>query len=385
MPKQARAKKRPDGLYQTSITTGRKPDGSPIRKTIYAKTIRELENKAAEFRRQLAHGLLSSSEKMTFGELSSLWIENYKPTISSNSLKMYRGYLNNHLNPPLMQIKLRELKPHHLQTIINELAAAGYAEKNLKEIRMTAVQILNVAIENDVLMRNVFSRVSVPSIGKESRRALTDEETALIGRTWQGHRMGVPTLLMRYCGLRRGELLALTWADIDMKAKTVSINKAVSFDNNRPSVKTPKTKAGIRMIPIPDAILPALNIASKARGDSIMVCPSIKGGDLMSLVAFQRAWQSYQHYLNLQAGGKDASRSRPKIQVIDNITPHMLRHTYATMLYTAGVDVKSAQKYLGHANLEVTLKIYTHLSNEKEQQSISALNNFIKLDAVKMQ
>lgn len=104
----------------------------------------------------------------------------------------------------------------------------------------------------------------------------------------------------------------------------------------------------------------------------------------MTQIAFKRAWESYLHYLNLQAGGCDKKRGKndatgkptfiPAVRAIDNITPHMLRHTYATMLYDAGVDVKSAQRFLGHADLQTTLKIYTHLSEQKEQQSVAALN-----------
>lgn len=81
-----------------------------------------------------------------------------------------------------------------------------------------------------------------------------------------------------------------------------------------------------------------------------------------------------------------------QLRVIDNITPHMFRHTYATILYNAGVDVKSAQRFLGHADINMTLKIYTHLSQQKEQEAIAALNSHLSQnesgknpDAVKMQ
>ncbi len=83
------------------------------------------------------------------------------------------------------------------------------------------------------------------------------------------------------------------------------------------------------------------------------------------------------NYLNIEAGGHVASRSRPKLSVIDNITPHIFRHTYATILYNAGVDVKSAQRFMGHADINVTFKIYTHLSAQKEQEAIDSLNKHL--------
>ena len=94
----------------------------------------------------------------------------------------------------------------------------------------------------------------------------------------------------------------------------------------------------------------------------------------MTHVAYVSSWNSYMHFLNIKAGGRDASRSNPKVQALEPFTAHQLRHTYATMLYDAGVDVKSAQKFLGHSDIQVTLKIYTHLSEGKEQAAVDAIN-----------
>ena len=91
--------------------------------------------------------------------------------------------------------------------------------------------------------------------------------------------------------------------------------------------------------------------------------------------SFMRSWEAFCNYLNVCAGGRNgAGPYLPHIQVLDRITAHMLRHTYATMLFDADVDVKSAQKFLGHADIEVTLKIYTHLTKFKEEKAIAALN-----------
>ena len=82
-------------------------------------------------------------------------------------------------------------------------------------------------------------------------------------------------------------------------------------------------------------------------------------------------------FLNLKAGGRYATRSQPKIVAIDHFTPHQLRHTYATLLYNAGVDAKSAQEMLGHASVQTTLEIYTHLSKEKKTSAISSFNAYL--------
>jgi integrase len=375
MPKRARLNKRPDGFYQRSITVGRRPDGKPQRKTIYAKTLKELDAKAAEYERQLRHGTLSSDEKMTFGELAIVWLRDYKPGISITTRAMYKTALDYYLLPDLAVYKLKDLKPHHLQSIINRMAEKGKAESTIKKVKLTATQILQIAMDNDIVYRNVFTKATVPDIPAAKRRTLTDMEIRLIVDTYTEHRLGISALLLLYCGLRRGELIALTWNDIDIKRKSVIVNKAAIFDNNKTLLQSPKTEAGIRDIPLPDNILDAVKAAKKATR-TVMVCPAADG-QLMSLSAFQKAWKSYMHYLNIKAGGLDASRSRPKLTVIDNLTPHMFRHTYATILYNAGVDVKSAQRFLGHADINVTLKIYTHLSAQKEQDAIACLNRHL--------
>ena len=135
MPRQAKAKKRPDGFYQRSITVGRKPDGKLKRKTIYAKTIKELEQKAAEYERQLGHGTLSTNKKMTFGELAALWLNECKPQIGATTRAMYKGILETHLLPELSAYKLKDLKTHHLQAIINRLAESGKSESTMKKVK----------------------------------------------------------------------------------------------------------------------------------------------------------------------------------------------------------------------------------------------------------
>ncbi|MBR0205169.1 MAG: site-specific integrase [Clostridia bacterium] len=228
----------------------------------------------------------------------------------------------------------------------------------------------------EVNYRNVFEKIKAPHVEAEERQPITEEQRELILNTWEGHRMGVPALIMLYCGLRRGEMLALLWSDIDFKAKTLSVSKSADMPTNATTVKKPKTKAGTRIVPIPDAILPALQ---KARREAISmyVCPAVNTGDIMSAQAYSEAWKSYMHYLNIEAGGRDRSRSNPKVVAMESFTAHQLRHSYATMLYDADVDVKTAQKLLGHADFSVTMKIYTHLSAEKETAGIEKLNEHL--------
>ena len=372
----ARLKKRNDGLYQRYVTIGRKSNGKMQRKAIYARTQKELENKVSEYKEKLANGMLPIYEKATFGEFAEMLCKDYKPTISDGVRKQYVSIVNNHL-AELKPIRLTELRNAHLQTIINRMAMNGFSTKLMSHVKQVASQVLRLAQDNDILVRNVFERVKVPSIEPKKRLPLSEEQIQLVKETFQGHRMGVPVMIMLYAGLRRGELLALQWSDIDFQKRVIRVSKSIAFEaKNQARVKKPKTAAGTRSVPIIDPLYEILSNARKGT-KSIMVCPSAKG-TMMTDTAWKTSWDSYMHYLNIQAGGRDKSRSNPKVIEIETFTPHQLRHTFITMCHEAGVDVKVTQEIAGHADIHTTLMVYTHLTNAKREEGIRTLNAHLK-------
>ncbi len=358
------------GLYQKNLVLGKKPDGSYIRKVVYAKTKKELERKVTEITQQIQSGIAVWENSISFAELADIWMNQYNPTATQRWTHNYNGILKNHLIPALGQLKIRDLRQIHLQTIISKLAKQGYASHTMKQIKQTAVRIMKVAVESDLIMRNPFTGVVVPFKEPTARQPLSEEQIALVRDNWRGHRFGHVAMIMLYAGLRRGECLALTWEDIDLDKRVIRVNKSLEYFQNHNRIKAPKTKSGIREVPIPDILMAVLIEIKKPHG---CVCTSVKGVQ-MTESAYQRAWDSYMSYLNECAGGKMGSGKKQPVWVMEIFTAHQLRHTYASMLFDAGVDVKSAQKFLGHTDIEVTLSVYTHLSKFKEDAAIDALN-----------
>lgn len=365
--------KRADGRYQSSITIGRNPNGSPKRKYFYGDTIKELRTKISLFEEELRSGSLSGEDTL-FEKAAEVWKQDYKYATNEKAGKRYERVIALHLSP-LAKCKLKELLPLNLQSIINSMAQEAYSQKTLKEVKQTAVQILDMAADNGLIRRNVFKNVKIPKIAPKQRLPISNQMRELIESTWEKHRMGIPVLILLYCGLRKGELLALLWQDIDLKNKYIDVNKTVTYISNQPQIKPPKTEGSIRRVPIPDILLSILSKNAGKPADP--VCPA-SAGKIMSEIAFRRAWESYQHFLNIEAGGHDATRSQSKLTVVEPFTAHQLRHTYATILYDAGVDVLAAQRFLGHADVETTLSIYTHLTEERQALSLDALNSSLK-------
>ena len=169
--------------------------------------------------------------------------------------------------------------------------------------------------------------------------------------------MQLPALVMLYCGLRRGEVLALTADDIHGDELTVS--KAVTFSGNKPVTGSTKTAAGNRRVPVPSILRPFLADLSG---------PVAKGatGRPMTEQAYQRGWESYQHALSAAAGHPVSIRA------------HDLRHSYCTMLRDAGVDMHQAIIWMGHADEKMILRIYDHPGHARETEAKNRLNSLIQ-------
>jgi len=349
--------KRADGRYSTHVTIGTKSDGKPQRKTVYAKTIRELEENAAELRRQVGTGTVVSGGTITIGEWSDLWLNTYKNGVSYNTRRMYNFIVENYIKLPIGGMRLKDIKTIHLQCIINENQDKA---ETMKQFRLTVNQVFEQAIMNDMVVKNPAKGIRLPAIQKDTaKRALTEAESEKIRNAQLDTKTKCFVLLLMYTGLRKGEALALTKSDIDRNANTITINKSVIFKVNQSEIKdAPKTAAGNRSIPILSPLRGTLyGYIDTLDTEVLFATPS---GTTLSDTAYRRMWAKFEEAI----GTKE-------------ITAHIFRHNFATTLYYAGVDVKTAQAILGHKTIQVTMGIYTHLDTKQRNESIEKLETHV--------
>lgn len=378
--------KRSDGRYQKSVYIGKDENGKRLYKTVYGKTQKEIEKKAAELRSQLDKGLDLFSQRDTFALWTKKYLKSKEATVGARTLQGVKSSLK-HLSP-IYNLELAKIKPQHIEDILYDLAGGDkpLSKKTLTDIRNNAFGVFRLAIKNRVIDFNPASVVDVPrGAAREKREALTDEQVKWIHET--EHNAKTAAMIMLYAGLRRGELIALTWTDVDLKQGTIRINKAAEFINNKPHIKPmTKTKAGMRLISIPRILVDYLKAVERK---STVVCTI--DGELMTEGAWRRMWESYMNLLNERYGNFGIDRSTLKKNGerksrfapgglptrIDTFTPHQLRHTYASMLYKAGVDVLTAKDQLGHSDIKTTLNIYTHLDSIYKLHSMSKLDDYL--------
>lgn len=362
--------KRSDGRYQANICIGTDPDtGKRIFKTIYARTINELENEKADIKDKLNKGIYADDKGITVGTWAKKWFETEKATCGIRTKEMYELMVFNHIIPELGNIKLRDLKKSDIQIMINKKAEYF---RTCEQLRMTTRQMLDGAIEDGLIYKNVGLKINLPPKYKEEKRPLTDTEKAAIKKTDFTIKEKVFIFIILYCGLRRGEVLALSRNDIDFKKNEISIRNAVTFDHGKAVLKPyPKSFAGIRTVPVPEALKEILEPYIKQLSGLYLFEMERKEG-LMSKSSYDKFWGKIFDKINASAGGnKD-------LEVIIGLSAHVFRHNYATMLYYNDIDVKDAQRLLGHSSIKLTLDIYTHLDKNKSSagEKLSKISAF---------
>lgn len=388
----AKIKQRADGRYMISVYLGKDSSGKELRKAVYGKTQKEAKEKAEQIRVMHGKGLDVAAQRDSFAHWCELWLSG--KSCGAGQMASYKACAAK-LLPEIGETEIARIRTADIQRIINELNAgeAPLAKSTLSRIRMTARQIFQLAIDNRVMDYNPADAVKIPKTAAppKERTALTDEQIRWVNE--YTHPAQPAAKIMMYCGLRRGELLALRWSDVDLKNNTISVNKAVEMINGKPQVKdSPKSDAGFRTVPIPDALNEYLVQYKKSRTGSDRL-PEINGlvfpndsGQMVTSKQWERLWDSYMLELNLAYGDFGCSMQQPKSKydprgvpmVIETFTAHQLRHTYATLLYEAGVDVLTAQRLLGHAKPQTTLDIYTHLREKEADTQIAKFNEYLK-------
>lgn len=381
---------RSDGRIAVQVYLGRDDDGKRMYKTVYGATQKEADEKALQIKLSMRKGIDVTAERDTFEDWAARWLKIKQTEIGSGQYNAYKPAVDS-LNRAFGKAEICKLRTVDFQNyLIDQAACNEYTGKpsstqTLRVRRIAAESVLQLAIDNRVLDYNPVSATKLPK-GKPAlqRRALTDIEQQWIVNT--PHNMQTSAMIMMYAGLRRGELVALTWNDIDLDAGVIHINKAAECVKGRFIVKpSTKTEKGMRDVKMPDRLITYLK--SQPRKNVLVSVSSRNTFHTES--SWDRAWDTYLLDLNEKYGDftfhrkKNGEPFKSKFDpegmpfVISRFTPHWLRHTYATLLYLAGVDVLTAMRQLGHSDIKTTLGIYTHLDEIYKNKAVEKLNEYL--------
>ena len=327
------------------------------------------------------------NEFSTFGDWAERWFKYKSINLSLDYRKAIHSevdYLVNFLG----EMPVCKIRPMDVQAVIAELAINNphtqkpSSKRTLRGVKNTAKSIFDyVCFNSEYYNKNPVSRVVLPANApKMERRALSNKEIEWVIKTH--HRGQIAALIMTFCGLRSGEIIPLEWDDVDLEHSILHVTKSVKKKSaNMYAVKHGTKNGKTRSVPIPEILISILRF-EKEKAESPYICCQCDGS-LHTPTSWSKIWKSYNNKIShLYASYQQAKRSINDPtgikKRVERITPHMFRHTYATLLYTSGVDPLSAQRLLGHSDISTTLAIYTHLEEERYEISVEDFCKFIR-------
>ena len=383
---------------------------------------RDLQQFARKFEEEVKSGIAQDGRRITFKAFSERWLSEYAATnLQPGTVTKYTQELESKINPAIGHYKLSDLKPGILNSFFAGLARegarkdgkpGGYSKASIAKTRNVVSAILRTATEWELIDRNPCEKVKL-SAGVETAEQIkffTPEQAktflsyieAPYSLKISGHQRvddtGVPYTvgdyeihkelpeqirvlfqLAIYTGLRKGEILALEFSDVDSNADTISITKAATVVNGEQVCKQPKTKMSARTITIPHELTQRILALKRSREQfSSAVGDFWRGGDWIFVQDNGQMMNYSTPYQALQDVLRRYNADKPPEEQLPMIPFHGLRHTAATLLIAAGVDVRTISARLGHALTSTTLNIYIHALKESDHKAASAISRLLE-------
>jgi integrase len=304
----------------------------------------------------------------TIGKYLTAWL-NSALTQSPKTLERYRQLARLQIIPHLGEIKLQKLRPEHLEQWHAALLATDLSARTVSHAHKVLGAALKQAVENGTLARNVAAIRKPPSVEQQEIEILNPDQIKTVLDGLAGHALHPIASLALATGMRRGELLAVQWSDVDLDRAVLRVERSVEETRSGLRVKPPKTKRGRRNIGLPPEAVAMLREHRKAQtelrlklgqgGQPVLVFSDTEG-KMLSPNGVSRSWRQTCE-----------ARKLPRVPF------HALRHTHASTLLRAGVDVLTVSRRLGHSSPSMTLDVYGHLIEGADAAAAKAIEGVL--------
>lgn len=320
--------------YRTTFTHNDK------RYTVRADTLEDLYVKKAKKKESLEKTVIIYDERTTVDQWAEIVFDTYKRKTQGLSDTKNRYY--KYISPVIGYKQLINVRDVECQNILNN--CAGMSFSHLNKLKQEISFIFKKAVSNQLIQFNPAIDLALPDYVRGSRRSITEKERRHLYEVYKNDSHYLLFILMLECGCRPGEAINLIGRDIDVKNRLLHIRGT-------------KTKNSDRYVPIPDTLFAAI----KGTKPFEPICVN-RNGNKHSNSSYTRLYEHLRRDMNISMGCKVVRNALvPPYPLADDFVPYCLRHTYCTDLCKAGIDIRTAQRLMGHANVSVTADIYTHV------------------------
>ncbi|MGF0006497.1 tyrosine-type recombinase/integrase [Eubacteriales bacterium SGI.150] len=365
--------------WEARYTAGRDPGtGKQIQRSITGKTQKEVAQKLKAATASIDQGTYTAPSKMTVGDWLDIWSSDYLGGVKPYTLRSYTNQIRNHIKPALGAVKLEALDAHTIQAFYNGLGVGhegrpGLSPASVKTVHGVLHQALKQAMINGYIRFNPAEACKLPRIERKEIVPLNEKQSTAFLNAVKGHPFEMLYTLDLFTGMRRGEILGLTWDCVDFKKGTIRIEKQLQREKKKGGVYifAPLKNDRTRMITPAPFVMKLLKAHRGKQTEQ-----RLKAGELWedSGLVFT---DGMGHHLNGETVYKNFKRIVADLG-IPSARLHDLRHTYAVASIRSGDDVKTIQQNLGHATAAFTLDVYCHVTEEMKKASAARMETYIK-------
>lgn len=372
--------KRKDGRWEGRYYTGEVVNGKRVRKNVLAKTKAECKeklNKAiadnANRMRIIERCNFLTNPEPTLEEWSRIWFESFcAASVKEYTRNSYQSYFDRYILPNLGGMKIKDISTVSCQQFLMKMYTSGrtrnvekkgkgLSAKTVKDIKIALQTCLQKAEDEGLIESNPCRKVQLPKAPPKEMQTLKANELGAFLQETKDSGCYEFYILEITTGLRLGEILALTWDDLDIKNKTISVNKQVQRIKSELKITTPKTASSIRTVALCDECFNQLiMLRSRQRLDTKLIFPSPITGGLRDPSSVTRKL----HRMQKRAG-------------VPQIRFHDLRHSFATLSLEQGMDIKTVSHMLGHTDAGFTMNTYMHVTDNMQQTVANAMQSLI--------
>lgn len=354
------------GRWEVRVTVDTR-DGKPVRKKIVAKTKVEAVARLREAQRAIDTGLPAPDRTETIGRFLDGWLEHLEHTDrSSATVQNYHDIVKYYISPKVGRVKLVDLAPSHVEKMQRAILHDGRSARTARLARSVLRAALRHAERHGLVARNVAALAEPVKAEHREKQSMTVAQVTKLFAAAADSRDEAAIVLLVTLGLRRGELLGLQWSDVNVKASTIRISRALKRTRSGLEASGTKTERSERTLHLPPMAAQALR-THRARQAAQQIAAGEHWVD--GTWIFTNAWggpidpDNFRHrFIDLCDKAK-----------IGHWSPHAARHTAGSLMFEHGADLKVVSEALGHSSIRVTADVYAHLLPERSGEAAAAM------------